>query len=473
MARDRNPNEKTPYQQAREFDLFMSRTQRAVITTVDTSRGKCSIEFESTSGSRVDVNIPFDFISIPGNGTMRKAAWKRSMPRAGDFVLVGFDSNGSARLLGYDHPGYELLADIQADEPFGYKSLKEGEHDQRSSGGAYTLWGADGTLFLAGGMASLTMNKDRFETKIQTGTLRVTAGKSIVRTGRVRRTAVPYSTEVMGKVGIGIPPTDSPATAILPNLTEHTIDLRGDGPLPMGLPMWFMSAGDVIDPDIDIMTQGAYGVAGAAAIKRFKTAPTGVAKFFWRLYNSIPATGIPIGTPGPISGTFARPFEWGIDQFGNSFINVGLAATAGYNVWSPNHLSLTSSQMVMAGNVFLGCTALAPMVTPLGIPYAGSPMARPEIIAGGPAICGTPFVAALTAFVTALEAFSGVAAGGTAVTTPVDAIAYCKALGGAAVALGAGGAALLASAPLWLSKAVFVAQTATPNVVSPTSVAIL
>ena len=465
--RDSNPFERPPVEEARHLDTFLRGIQRAVIESVDTKSGKCTLSFESTPATRANVGIPLLHMSISGAGERRKSSWSRRMPSPGDVVLVGFDSNGTPRIVGYDQPSYDILSTLHIEEPFTYGDLVSGEFDDRSSGGAYIRGKATGDLYLAGGLSSLTLSKDRYEVACRTGLHRIQCMSSVRRFGEVKRSPIPFLSENEAKPGIGIPPLANPVTGSMPSLVEDTLDLKSSLPgSPLGQAVCFVSHGNVMDPDVDLIAQGAYGAVGPAGIKKFKVAPVANARFFWRIYDSVPLTDVPIGTPGPLAGV--RPFEWGIDQLGNSYINVGVSAGAGFNVYSNNSMTLVSSQLQLAGNVFLGATAVGPLVTPAGV--AIPPALKPEFIAGGPAICGTPFVTALTTFLTALDAFMAIAATGSAVTTPVENVAYAKALGGAAAALLGAIAAYGASSPTWLSNSVFIGKSGVvPNVVLPSS----
>lgn len=466
-GRDITPFERSAVSEARPVDAFTRGIQRASIVSVDSKAGKCTIRFESTPGERTAVNIYLSYFSLPPTGNRRRAAWKRSMPSVGDIVLVGFDSNATPRILGYDIQGYHLLATLQAEEPFAYSPLEPGEFDEKSSGGAYIRGRVTGDLFLAGGLTSLQLSKNRYEIAGRTGLLRVQTGSSVFRVGNVKRSAIPFLPEEDAKPGVGVPPLPNPVTGVLPNLSEFTADIKANLPgLPLGLAVGFLSMGNVMDPDVDLITSGAYGAVGPLGIKRFKIAPAVTARYFMRIYDSLPGSDTPIGTPGPISGTLARPYDFGIDALGNTFTNLGLGAIMGWNLYSPLHTSVVASIQQYAGNIFLG---LNPALPTLALAGPVPPLTRPEVIAGGPAICSVPFFAALSGLTGALATFAGVAAAGTAVTTPVEAVAYAKAIGAAAAPLSAAIAAFTAALPATVSDTVYVAKTGLPAVVPPTS----
>jgi len=463
MSRDTIPFEVGKTDQARPINDFLRGIQRAVVQSTDPDTGRCTIEFESTPGSRANVGIALGLMTVGAENERRRSAWSRRIPSPGDIVLVGFDANGLPRILGADQPSYEILANLNAEEAFTFKAIKSGEFDERSIGGAYIYGKATGDLFLAGGLASLTLEKESYGIQGRAGYLRHQATASVLRFGQVRRTPLPFLPESNAIAGVGVPPLNAPLGGVTPPLSEFSVLVKSSLPgSPLGQGVVDFLLGTVMDPDVEIITQGAYAAAATAGIKKFAIAPVANARLYLRVYDSIPITDVPVGTPGPLAGTPARPFEWGVDQLGNSYMNQGALASAGWNLYAPTALNLVSNQVQLAGNVFLGGSAITPLVTPVGVSIP--PITKPEYIAGGPAVCGTPFVAALTAFNAALAAFAGIAAAGTAVTTPADAIAYCKALGGAAAGLIAAASAFTTSAPTWLSNTVWIAKSGPPGV---------
>jgi hypothetical protein len=85
-------------------------------------------------------------------------------------------------------------------------------------------------------------------------------------------------------------------------------------------------------------------------------------------------------------------------------------------------------------------------------------------------MCGIIFNAALSSFLAAVTAFAGVCAGGTAVSTPADAVAFCKALGTGAAGLTAAAGAMAGAQATWLSASSFCAPSAAgPGVIPPIS----
>lgn len=466
--RPKNPSEQPIHRTYRNTDGFFGRIQKAVITDVNEETGTCSIAWESTPGERRQVNLPF-YVHFSTKGKRRKSAWQRTMPQAGDLVLVGFDSNSTARIVGYDSLGYDQLKNIQDEEgKFGFQDLKAGEFDQKSSGGAYYRGDALGTLFLAGGMTSLTLDKKNYELRVNSGLTKETLGTSTFRRGVVKRSPLPFQPELPAKAGLGVLPFDKlgPASAVAGDLYEFTADLRAAAApsSPLAQKIALFSLGNVMDPFLSLPVVGdAYAAASAAGIMKFKVNPTSNARLLLRIYDSVPLVDTPIGTEGPVGGTVARPFELGVDQLGNAYINVGGLATHGLNIWSSNHVSISSNLLHLSGNVFLGGS-------PVGLPAPGVPPLMNSPVANQPLMCGTIFNAAMTAFLEAVVAFSGEAAAGAAVTTPVEAVAYCKVIGAAAAKLGAAATAMAAVQASWLSASAFCAPSAVgPGVVPPVS----
>jgi hypothetical protein len=458
-GRPRTPAERPIHMVYRNPEAFMSRIQRAVIMDVNESDGTCTIAYDNTMGERPGVTLPF-YVHFGRKKQRRKAAWSRFMPQPGDYVLVGFDSNAEARIVGHEPVNYNQLASIQEDEgKFLFSDLKGGEFDMRSSGAAYLKGDVVGTLFLAGGMSSMLLDKKNYEIRVNTGRVKETLGTSVFRRGVVKRSPIPFQPELPAKATVGVLPIDKlgPASAAFTDLYEFTADIRAaaNPSSPLAQKVALFSVGNVLDPTFSLPVVGdAYAAAATAGIMKFKINPVANARLLLRIYDSVPISDTPVGTEGPIGGTPARPFEWGVDQLGNSYMNVGSLATQGFNIWSTTQISLSSNLLQLSGNVFLGGTPV-PVVP-------GGPAILNSGIANQPLVCGFLFNAALATYVTAVATFAGIAAGGSAVSSPGDAVLYCKALGtaGAVLATAASGFAAAAATPAWLSASVFCAPSA-------------
>jgi hypothetical protein len=467
MSRLLNPDEKPIHIAYRNTEAFFGRIQRAVIVDVDEGRGTCTVSWDSTPGERPNVQLPF-YVHFGRKGQRRKTAWQRFMPQPGDAVLVGFDSNSEARIVSYDSVGYSQLATIQDEEgKFGFSNLKAGEFDQKSGGGAYLKGDAVGNLFLAGGMSSVLLDKKNYEIRASTGRIKESFGTSYYRRGIVKRSPIPFQPELPAKATAGVLPLEQlgPAAAAFGDLYENTIDIRAAASpsSPLAMKVALFSLGNVMDPTYSLPGVGdAYGAVGPLGIMKFKINPTANARMLMRIYDSVPVVDTPIGTEGPLAGTPTRPFEWGIDQLGNTYINLGTLATHGFNVWSMNQLSLSSNMLHLCGNVYLGGTPIPPTPTPVP-PVMNTPLANQ------PLMCGLIFNAALSTFLTAVTTFAGVVAGGTAVSTLVDAVAFCKAIGGAAAGLTAAAGAMAGAQATWLSTAAFCTPPPIVGVIPPAS----
>jgi hypothetical protein len=395
----RSPTISKAQSQYRPVNQFLGRVQRATIQSVNTSDGTCTIAYEATPSDNTGVNIPMFFFSLGPDGQRNTSAWHRYMPFVGDIVLVGFDPNGQPRILGYDLVSYSYITQLNSTLPgFGFNALQSGEWDMMSTGGAYLKGDNNGVLTLVGGIQLIRLDKQRAEIDLQTGLEKLTTGSSTFRRGTVRRSPIPLYTEVgaLGNVpgvpSLGVPPIATPANAVLPSLWESTDDIKAPVTgLPFGLPVVFRSIGNIMDPDVDLITGGAYGAAGPLGVKTVKT--TGMhARVMFRVYDSVPGlSDTPVGTPGPVGGSAFRPFEYAIDTLGNLIINQGLLATEGINVWAPLKTSLFTTSL-----------ELSAAITQIGnVPTAVEPV-----------ICGnlfltatTTFCSALTAYVTASETF--------------------------------------------------------------------
>src|SRR5579872_1467590 len=222
MGRPKTPDEIHTFRKSdnyRPLDKWLGRTQRATVTSVDPDQGKLTLEMESTPGSRTNVNIPVGYLSFdPTDPT--KAAWKRYMPQAGDVLLVQFDTNSEARVMGYDFISYQFLTDLQSQSPFGFASLQSGEFDEKSIGDAYIKGDRNGVLFLAGGVQSVKIDKKRRDITETTSLERVKTDSSTFKRGIVKRSPTLSATEVEAKATLGIPVTSTPANAVLSNLYE-------------------------------------------------------------------------------------------------------------------------------------------------------------------------------------------------------------------------------------------------------------
>jgi hypothetical protein len=380
---------------------FFTTTHRAIVVSVDSTAGQITAQFEDTAGQRADIDIPFGFLSSPANNR-RLSAWSRYIPQEGDIVVLAFDTDYTPRIVSYSLISYELLSTLNDATGYQWGDLQPGEWDQRSCGGAYFRGDRTGLLFLAGGLSSISIDKKRFEIRSSTGLDKLQTNQSVWRRGLVKRTLVPFTTETTIKFPSGGVPAN-PANAAQMDLYESTTDLRSPVPgSPLGFPMAFMSLGNVLNPELSTALGDAYGT-GPAAIKRFPATtvvgspPTATARFFARIYASDPVSQLPVPTGIPAPGSL--PFEAGIDQVGNFFVNsLGLGAQGGVRWWCGGpkfEIAAIAEARITAPLVRLGgLTATTPSVN--GTLYASTL---------------TTFFEAMVAAAAALEASFGTPAG--------------------------------------------------------------
>jgi len=413
-----------PLSATRPADFFTT-MHRAIVVSVDAEKGKLTAQFEDTAGQRDNINVPFGFISSPINNR-RKSAWSRYIPQEGDIVVLGFDTNHTPRIISYSLISYELLSVLNSETGYQFSTLQPGEWDQRSSGGAYFRGDRTGLLFLSGGLTSISLDKKRFEIRSSAGLEKFSANQSVWRRGQVKRSLVPFTPETVIKFPAGGAPA-TPANAVQMDLYESTVDLRSPVPgTPLGFPMAFSSLGNVVNPELSTAAGDAYGV-GPVAIKRFPAtvaagAPaTATARFFARIYASDPVSQLPAPPTPPVPGTL--PFEIGIDQLGNVFINnLGVGALGGVRWFTSGTL------FELAGAVAI---QLSSPIIRLGGPLATVP-----------AVKGTEFATAFTAYFTAVASASSTLAGGSG--SPQSVITYGTAMAAAATAMAATIAGMLA-----------------------------
>lgn len=169
----------------RDRDLHLNRIIRARVVSVDPATGRAVVSFEGLGGART-LTIPVGWMTINPGGT--RYAWSRYMPFPGDIMIVGFDTNGEARALGYDTLNYAQLPKLKAEGLLPqWSDLRPGEWDFASSGGAYIRGRVNGTLWLAGQAVDLQLKGAELRADMQTPLFYVQGDAGSLRFGTVKR----------------------------------------------------------------------------------------------------------------------------------------------------------------------------------------------------------------------------------------------------------------------------------------------
>jgi len=187
-----------------------SRTCAGFIAAIDEENGTVAVSMEDFVGTRTNVELSFDYISSVGPG------WFRFMPSIGDKVLLGFRPNNSIEILRYKAISYPQMAQFAKDSnpPFIFRKLKSGEFEIMSSGYA-EIWGSKtGLLHLAGGLATLDL--DRQTNSIAHNALlhSFEANGSQIKFGAVRRFNPLKTTADEAQVAPGIPEREFKVTLV-------------------------------------------------------------------------------------------------------------------------------------------------------------------------------------------------------------------------------------------------------------------
>lgn len=137
------------------------------------------------------------------------SSWIRAMPQTNSMVLVFFDHNNHAYIIGssmifndndqqVDHPINKMYYALTRSKENGdnenlrnndWRVLKEGEIDGRSSGGCYYHLSAEGVYSMYSGKTFFKLIRDRNEAKFDADLLRSESSFSTVRFGDVKRKA--------------------------------------------------------------------------------------------------------------------------------------------------------------------------------------------------------------------------------------------------------------------------------------------
>lgn len=220
-GRRKVPGEK-PLSGAVEQRAVLNRILRAQVSTVSPENGFVTLTYENMpSGGKYATVAPL-WMSFPKSAG---PAWGRFMPQESDLVKVGFGYDDKLHILGYDmvagkstigdgESGWTQLTEQYEAAKAGtgpaehakfakFTTLRPGEYDFMSSGGAY-IHGSDvGRLTLAGGGAvSITMTKNDLRMSARAQLWTHLADDCEFRFGQVRRNNP--ATQLEEKVGTGL-----------------------------------------------------------------------------------------------------------------------------------------------------------------------------------------------------------------------------------------------------------------------------
>ena len=173
-----------PENRAQRGENVFTRVCAGFIDSIDTKNGTAIITLEDFVGSRSSVVLSCDYISSVGPG------WFRFMPSKGDKVLCGFRPNNEIEILRYKTISYPQFAQFaeDANPPFVFRELKSGEFEIMSVGYA-EIWGSKlGKLHLAGGLATIDLDRDSAQISHSAALHYLNSDTSEFRFGSIRRT---------------------------------------------------------------------------------------------------------------------------------------------------------------------------------------------------------------------------------------------------------------------------------------------
>jgi hypothetical protein len=210
--REEIPGQIDPVSEHQSPDLFHTRTQIGQVTTVKEADGIVSIRVEPNADESQAV-IPLLGLSV--NGV--KSSWGRYMPDRGALIKCAYGPDDSLQPLSYgtwgshiktgesedgdgvflpEIGGYSQLKDLQEKNVPGintFRQLRCGEWDFRSSGNAYFHLSNQGHVLLTGGLASINLDKNRFEANHESGLITHGAEGTISKLGDVKRLLNPLT----------------------------------------------------------------------------------------------------------------------------------------------------------------------------------------------------------------------------------------------------------------------------------------
>jgi hypothetical protein len=191
---------------------YLNRVILAQITHINTDNGTCNVAcLDNMCTQRHNLELPWSGMSFNG----QNSSWMRYMPQlsdpfydtkgnrkggGGDWVYVGFSTRNEARILGYATPigGYAAFNAGKTSNPTAipvgdFQTLKQGEWDLRSTGGAYIFGQKSGALLMqAGPFTKILLDKQNNEARAESGLWAFGSTGSELRIGDVKRLATSY-----------------------------------------------------------------------------------------------------------------------------------------------------------------------------------------------------------------------------------------------------------------------------------------
>jgi hypothetical protein len=220
----------------------------AQIDSINPATGVASVSVNGTQ-QKLNVVIPIPALSIHSFAS----SWMRFMPQKGDYLKIGFGTDGRPEVLGMAAWGEKIPETLTKSPPSGrfiggyaqiqdlanrklgglsaFAQLNPGEWDMRSSGDGYIHASNRGRLLLAGGPVQIQLDKQNNEHRGRSGLWEWSDGEgTTLRLGDVKRRLLP---------------TDFHDTLIIGTGKEWDLLVETGG--LVSLPMYQHRCGDVRD----------------------------------------------------------------------------------------------------------------------------------------------------------------------------------------------------------------------------------
>lgn len=392
---------------------YHSRLYLGQVTAVNAEAGTAEVYIMDLREVRPAL-IPLGALTYLGEAG--GSSWMRYMPERGAIVVVGYGVRNQLFILSYASFGASDGRDVSVDQAAlsGYReltrlaarregglarwrTLKSGEFDFRSSGGAALFLGADGTAILEGRGTALRLDGQRQGLEFTSEGFAAFKGNGYdLRCGGVQRDAA-VPTPPLALVDAPIAP--NPASAPWPAEYHVLVGTLLPGPAPVPVVLGEVHIGDLRD------AQGAPIFAATGFPARSRT----------RLLNK---TGIDL----PANELLISE----VDVQGNVNIRHGAGATPNLGTTVAMPLAPLTASFKSAT-----VTTTGPMTLAAGPPVAGLQLGSPAATQG--VALGPPLIATLTqlnatlielnahvaAIASALDAYPATAPAGTAPIVPL------------------------------------------------------